>query len=282
MKNQELTTTLQQMLEEDDYDKDITSAVTPQKKIKAEIISRQPGILSGLDETQEIFSICGITANSSEKEGQRIEENQTIISLEGNSRDILACERTALNLLSAMSGIATLTNQYVKQASKSNPKITIAATRKTTPLFRYFEKKAVKSGGGWPHRFSLSDAVLIKDNHLLLFPSITDALEATKSKYANDKIIEVEVETIDEAVEAVKAQADIVMLDNFTPKKIKKAIKELENQNLRNIVKLEASGGITLENVKDYAATEVDIISIGALTHSAKALDFSLEVKNGK
>ncbi|MFH1721088.1 MAG: carboxylating nicotinate-nucleotide diphosphorylase [Candidatus Altiarchaeota archaeon] len=278
MNKSSLKVVLRSMLEEDDYLNDLTSSITPNKSVKAEIISRQNGMLAGVAEVKELFSLGNIRVLSSAKDGFPIQKNQTVIRISGASRNILSYERTALNILSRMSGIATLTLDYVVKARMGNPRVIVAATRKTTPLFRYFEKKAVVLGGGHPHRFSLGDAVLIKDNHLLLFESAVAAVEAAREKYGKNRKIEIETSNIEEALEAAMVGADIIMLDNFPPHKIKGAIKKLEAEGLRKKAVLEASGGITLENITSYAKTGVDVISVGALTHSASSLDFSLNI----
>ncbi|MBU4202072.1 MAG: carboxylating nicotinate-nucleotide diphosphorylase [Candidatus Altiarchaeales archaeon] len=269
---------LREMVREDVGAKDITTALTPNKKVRAEIIAKEPCTVAGIKELDSLFSLFNIKITNSARDGTAVKKNQRTLSLSGNSHDILVVERTALNILSRMSGIATLTSEILKEARKSSPKIRIAATRKTTPLFGYFEKKAVKVAGGETHRMGLWDMVLIKDNHLKLFSSITQAVKKAKEKTPNGIQIEIEVTAPEGALEAAKAGADIILLDNFTPKRIEKAIALLEKSGLRTGAVLEASGGIRKENIKDYAKTGVDVISLGMLTHSAKAKDFSLKI----
>ena len=269
---------LREMVREDVGAKDITTALTPNKKVRAEIIAKEPCTVAGIKELDSLFSLFNIKITNSTRDGTTVKENQRLLSLSGNSHDILVVERTALNILSRMSGIATLTSEVLKEARKGSPKIRIAATRKTTPLFGYFEKKAVKVAGGQTHRMGLWDMVLIKDNHLKLFSSITQAVKKAKEKTPNGIQIEIEVTAPEGALEAAKAGADIILLDNFTPKRIEKAIALLEKSGLRTGAVLEASGGIRKENIKDYAKTGVDVISLGMLTHSAKAKDFSLRI----
>jgi len=199
--------------------------------------------------------------------------------LKGSSRDILIVERTSLNLLSRMSGIATQTKKYVLAAKKANPKIRVAATRKTTPLLAYFEKKAVKAGGGDSHRMSLEDEVLIKNNHLKLFKNVKVAVETAKKETSFANKIEIEVGNTKDALIAAEAGVDIVMLDNMNPSEIKKTIAVLEKNKMRDRILIEASGGVTLENISEYAKTGVDVISVGALTHSAPALNINLRIK---
>ncbi len=267
------------MIEEDLGSGDVTSAFVPNKKVEAEIIALEPGILAGAYEAGVLFDLFNIEILNSAEDGTEITQEKQVFSLSGYSRDILCVERTALNILSRMSGIATLAGEFVEKAREANPAITVAATRKTTPQFRYFEKKAVQIGGGDPHRFGLYDAVLIKDNHLKLFNNITDALNAAKRKTSFTQKIEIEVDNMEDAILAAKNNADVIMLDNMPAKEIKKLVSVLDESNLRKSVLLEASGGINLGNIQTYAGTGVDVISIGMLTHSAKSLDFTLEIK---
>jgi len=258
--------------------KDITTALTPNKKVRAEIIAKEPCTVAGITELNLLFSLFNVKITNSVKDGAKIRKGQRILTLNGNSHDILVVERTALNILSRMSGIASLTSEILKEARKGSPKIRVAATRKTTPLFGYFEKQAVKRAGGETHRMGLWDMVLIKDNHLKLFRSITPAVKKAKEKTPKGIRIEIEVTTPKGALEAARAGADIIMLDNFTPKRIEKTISLLKENKLRKKTVLEASGGITKKNIKVYAKTGVDVISLGMLTHSAKAKDFSLRI----
>lgn len=269
---------LLEMVEEDLSFYDITTVFTPNKRVKAAIIAKDKGTVSGVYELQVLFNLFNIKSRNKVKDGDRIKKNQKIFSLIGNSRDILIVERTSLNILSRMSGITTLTKEFITKTKRINPKIRIAATRKTTPLFSYFEKKAVKVAGGDTHRLSLGDEVLIKDNHLMLFGDVENALRTAREETSFSHKIEIEVKKVKDALISAESKADIIMLDNMSIREIKKVISELEKRNLRNKVILEASGGVTLENISDYAKTKVDVISIGSLTHSAKALDFSLNI----
>jgi nicotinate-nucleotide pyrophosphorylase (carboxylating) len=265
-------------VKEDVYFEDITSNFTPSKIVKAEIILKESGVLSGIEELKVLFKIFNINIISSLKDGDVVPNLKLIMLLKGNTQDILLVERTALNILSRMSGIATLTKKFIDNAKKSNPKIIIAATRKTTPGFRYFEKKAVETGGGDTHRMSLSDMILIKDNHLKLLNNIPNALKQAKKHTTFAHKIEVEVTSKKDAVLAVQNGADIVMLDNMSPKAIKEVLSELNKKRLRRKAIIEASGGITLENIQEYAKTGVDVVSIGQLTSSYKSLNMSLEI----
>ena len=267
------------MVAEDSGFSDITTAFTPNKKVAAEIIAKEEGIVSGLFELQVLFRYFGISAQSSLKDGGKIKKGQRIFLLSGDSRDILLVERTALNILARMSGISTLTNKYVAEAKKAGSNVKIAATRKTTPCFGFFEKKAVKTGGGDTHRSGLYDEVLIKDNHLCLFDGdVALALKTAKKETSFTHKIEIEVESVKDALTAALNGADIILLDNMSVEEIKKTAAELKKKGLRDKVLLEASGGVSLENVGDYAMVGVDIISIGRLTHSAPSLDVSLEI----
>jgi nicotinate-nucleotide pyrophosphorylase (carboxylating) len=178
-----------------------------------------------------------------------------------------------------MSGIATKTFKMAKAAKEGNPDVLVAATRKTTPGFRYFEKRAVQIGGGDPHRYALDDMVLIKNNHITAIGGVTKAVQLAKRTVSFSKKISCEVRTLEETLEAAENGTDIILLDNFTPEEIKGIIDTLRKKELRDRVLLEASGGITEENVKEYAQSGVDIISSGALTHSYKSADFNMKLK---
>ncbi|MHA1237759.1 MAG: carboxylating nicotinate-nucleotide diphosphorylase [Candidatus Odinarchaeia archaeon] len=258
---------------------DITSEFTLKSKNALGVITaEEEGILAGAWEAQVIFQELNLHVSPQLKDGERITAGAKILEVKGAATKILLGERAALNFLMRMSGIATATFNALKIAREVNPHIRIAATRKTAPLLRYFDKKAVEIGGGDPHRFRLDDCVLIKDNHLALVGSIKEAVKQAREKISFTKKIEVEVETLNDAIEAAKAGADIIMLDNMSPVEIIKTIEELKKQKLRDNVLIEASGGITLNNIKQYAATGVDIISMGSITHSVKALNFKMEI----
>ena len=263
---------LSQFLAEDIGKGDITSNLLPKKKITVKIISRENAIVAGVSYAKEIFKLKGCSSKILKKDGSKIKPNQTIMIISGNAGNILTCERTALNLLTRMSGIATQTNALVKKIPK---KTKLYATRKTAPGLRYFDKEAVEIGGGKKHRLTLDEMVMIKDNHIAIGDSLLSLIKKTKKKYRK---FEVEVENTSDAVLAAKEGATIIMLDNFTPAQIKKTIQTLINQKLRNKVLLEASGGITTKNISKYGQTEVDIISVGSITNSVKGIDMSLEI----
>ena len=241
---------LLRFVSEDIQSGDITSVLLPKKKINAKIISREDGILAGVRFAREIFHLKGCHVRIIKKDGTRLKPNQVVLEVSGNARTILSCERTVLNLLSRMSGIATHTNLLVSKIRKINKKTSLYSTRKTAPGFRYFDKEAVQIGGGHKHRMALDDMVMIKDNHLLVCNSIEDIIKSARKRH---KHVEVEVENQRDAILAASSGATIVMLDNFSPMRIKKTIAALQKKKLRNNVKLEASGGKNSKNISAYA-----------------------------
>jgi len=266
---------LLRFISEDIQGGDITSVLLPKKKIKAKIISRQEGVLAGVKFAGDIFRLKGCNVKIIKKDGAKLKSNQIILQISGNAGTVLSCERTALNLLSRMSGIATQTNFLVSKIRKINTKTKLYSTRKTAPGLRFFDKEAIMIGGGHKHRMSLNDMVMIKDNHLLVTNSMEGIIKNARKQH---KHVEVEVENQRDAILAASSGATIVMLDNFSPVQIKKTITTLQKKKLRNKVKLEASGGINSKNITAYAKTDVDIISVGSITNSVKGLDLSLEV----
>ena len=266
---------LLRFISEDIQGGDITSVLLPKKKIKAKIISRQEGVLAGVKFAGDIFRLKGCNVKIIKKDGAKLKSNQIILQISGNAGTVLSCERTALNLLSRMSGIATQTNFLVSKIRKINTKTKLYSTRKTAPGLRFFDKEAIMIGGGHKHRMSLNDMVMIKDNHLLVTNSMEGIIKNAQNRH---KHVEVEVENQRDAILATNSGATIVMLDNFSPVQIKKTITALQKKKLRNNVKLEASGGINSKNITAYAKTGVDMISVGSITNSVKGLDLSLEV----
>ncbi len=241
------------------------------KKGKAEILANEEGVLAGLPVIKRVYEKLGeVTLESKKKEGDRFGRGEAIAVLKGKLEKILMGERISLNFLSRLSGIATLTSKFVEKVE--GYKVKILDTRKTTPGLRELEKYAVRVGGGKNHRFGLFDGVIIKDNHLKAFPSPAEAIKEAKEKLKGEAI-EVEVENLGELKEALKAGADIILLDNMDLETLREAVKITDGK-----AKLEASGGINLFNIKEVAKTGVDFISIGALTYSAKPINFSLEV----
>lgn len=251
---------------------DITSlaTVTAEQMSTTEFRNRKPGIVSGLIVAAAVLEYCRITDyDFYYSDGQYVSENSRLMSVKGNTRSILLAERTALNFLGRLSGISTLTNAWVKEVSEFKTKI--RDTRKTTPGYRELEKYAVRMGGGTNHRMSLSDAALIKDNHVMAAGGVVPALNQVIAKYPTLPI-EIEVDTIAQLTEILNFNVDLVMLDNMTPEQCREAV-----QLVAGKFQLEASGGITLENAKTYAATGIDYLAIGALTHSAMNLDIGLD-----
>jgi len=253
---------------------DITSSLLPKKIITARIISKQNGILAGVKFAKEIFCLKDCKVKVLKQDGSKVRSNQAVLEISGYAKSVLTCERTVLNLLTRMSGIATQTNNLVEKIRKVNSKSHVFATRKTAPGLRFFDKESVKIGGGQKHRMSLDDMVMIKDNHLAV-DSITNLIRKAKKKY---KKIEIEVENQNDAILAAREGATIIMLDNFSPKEITKTITRLKKSGLRNKVLLEASGGINSKNIQAFAKTGVDMISVGQITNNVKGIDFSLEV----
>ncbi|MCF2142213.1 MAG: carboxylating nicotinate-nucleotide diphosphorylase [Candidatus Heimdallarchaeota archaeon] len=266
------------IIEDEGYG-DITSEILfpEEKQAEARIFTREECILSGAVLLPEIFEPEGCNVTLKAKDGEQLKKNQDIAIIYGPMKKILLRERVALNLLSRMSGIATKTWSFVQMVPEDSHTV-IAATRKTTPGLRLLEKYAVACGGGDTHRLRLDDMVLIKDNHRVLFKSISEAIKVLKENLSFSKKIEVEVEDIPSAIEAAKAGADIIMLDNMEPKEVIAALKALEKEGLRKNVLIELSGGITRENLREYANLGADIISSGALTHSFRSIDLSLDI----
>ena len=266
---------LKRFLDEDVGNGDITSKLLEKKRITAKIISREKTVVAGTKFTKELFSLKKCKVNISRKDGSLIKANQTILIINGNARDVLTCERTALNLLSRMCGIATQTSNLKKQIKQTGSKSKLFATRKTAPGLRFFDKEAVKIGGGEKHRMTLNEMIMIKDNHLAVEKSIESILRKAKKTKGR---IEIEVETQRDAILCAQMGADIIMLDNFTPQQIDKTIKKLIELKLRKKVILEASGRINSKNIVKYAKTNVDMISIGNITNSVDGIDLSLEI----
>jgi len=266
---------LLRFLSEDVRSGDITSALLTKKKIVAKIISRQQGVIAGIKFAKNLFQLKGCTVKAFVKDGAKVKRNQKILQVSGNTQSVLSCERTVLNLLSRMSGIATQTNFLVSKIRSVSKKTSLYSTRKTAPGLRIFDKEAVKIGGGHKHRMALDEMIMIKDNHLVLCNSMEDIIKQAQKKR---KCVEVEVENQKDALLAAKMGVSIIMLDNFTPTEIKRTIAALRKKKLRNKVKLEASGGISSKNIIAYARTGVDMISVGSITNSVTGLDLSLEV----
>jgi nicotinate-nucleotide pyrophosphorylase (carboxylating) len=264
-------------LDEDLGSGDITSesVISDKSQARAVIVAKEAGVVAGTGEAGLLFNHFGLAYGFKKEDGERIADGEVLAEISGNARCLLAVERLVLNLISRLSGIATLTSYF---ASVCKPYgVAVMATRKTTPGFREFEKRAVEAGGGLRHRDGLYDGVLIKDNHLAL-EGLEDAIRNAKIK-ASDFLIEVEVTTTEDAIKAAKEGAEIVMLDNFSAKGAKDAVERLKKQRLREQVTIELSGGINKGNIEDYAKAGADRISLGKLTTDARWLDFSLKMR---
>jgi len=254
-----------------------TEALIPKNTIaNAKIIAKEPGTVAGTEIAKYIFESSGLRVAILQKDGSQVYANGTIMKIKGNAREILPLERTALNILMRMSGIATETFNVSASAKAVNPFVKIAGTRKTAPGLAKFDNAAIAIGGGETHRFSLDDMVLIKDNHITAVGGIIKAIEIAKKRVSFTKKIEIEVENSKDAALASKSGADIIMLDNMSPKEIEDTIDILIDFGLRDNLLIEVSGGINSENIIDYAQTGADILSLGYLTHSVKALDIGL------
>jgi len=252
--------------------------IPPEAESKATFIAKSPGVVAGIEVAHLVFARvdASLKFHALLHDGDKLERGTRIGAIEGKVGSILRGERVALNFLQRLSGIATETSRYVEAVRGT--KARIVDTRKTTPGLRFLEKYAVRAGGGQNHRVHLGDGILIKDNHLAALRArgldMKAAIDLARKNAPHTLKIEVEVTTVEEAGEAVAAGADIVMLDNMSVEEMRRAVKSMGGQVL-----VEASGGVTLENVKSVAETGVDLISVGALTHSVKALDISLELE---
>ena len=275
---------LLQILTEDIGQGDVTASVIIPAGIDARgsVIAKQAGVVAGVEEAKTLLESLGLEAKASVNDGEEIKPKQILFKISGDARTMLAAERTMLNILSRMSGIATATRYLVEKLRKAKSKTRVACTRKTAPGLMYFDKKAVLLGGGDTHRLHLDDMILIKDNHIALIGGVEKAVKRAKKNASLSKKVEVEVTRVEEVCEAVEAGADIVMLDNFSPRKILEAVALLKKQGDYGKVLLEASGGITAKNIMDYASAGVDLVSVGEITHSSRALDISLEITSEK
>ena len=275
---------LRRILAEDLGQGDVTTAlIVPEGCIaEAEMVAKEAGVAAGIEEASVLIESLGLNFEAYVKDGDAIKPKQVLMRISGEARTILSAERTILNIVSRMSGIATATRKLVEKIRKAKYKTRVACTRKTAPGLLYFDKKAVLVGGGDPHRLHLDDMILVKDNHIAIAGNVKKAVEAVKEKASFSKKIEVEASNVKEAIEAAKAGADIIMLDNFSPKQVEKAVSILKKRGFFGKILLEASGGVTFDNVLDFASKGIDIVSLGEITHSVKALNISLEIKNVK
>jgi nicotinate-nucleotide pyrophosphorylase (carboxylating) len=262
-----------QALAEDAHGGDLTSKATIAENhiSRASFNARKSGTVAGTIIAAAVLEECGLTNYEIKvNDGTSIEAGTTLVTVEGKTRAILLAERTALNFLSHLSGIATLTSAWVKEVSGTQAKV--RDTRKTTPGMRELEKYAVRVGGGINHRMTLTDGALIKDNHIAAAGSVTQAIERVKKEFPGTEI-EVEVDTLEQLKEALTTGVDIILLDNMSIEETRAAV-ELAK---KSATKLESSGGLKLENAKAYASTGVDYLAVGALTHSAPVLDIGLD-----
>jgi nicotinate-nucleotide pyrophosphorylase (carboxylating) len=269
---------LRRFLEEDIGQGDITThLIIPEKTmVEADIVVKERGVVAGIEEALVICEGLKLKAKALVSDGTQVKPKTPILRILGNARTVLCAERTLLNMLSRMSGIATATSSLARNIAAHKSRV--ACSRKTAPGLGYFDKKAVLIAGGDTHRLHLDDLVLIKDNHIRVVGNVGDAVRKARDSVSFSKKIEVEVASAREALESARAGADIVMLDNFSPKKVRDAVLLLKKEGFRDTVLLEASGRITAENIVEYARAGVDVISVGEITHSPKALDINLEV----
>jgi nicotinate-nucleotide pyrophosphorylase (carboxylating) len=251
--------------------------IPPNLMVRAMVLAKDHGSVAGIEEAVILAESLGLKIGAKVTDGSVVEDKQVLLEISGDAQTILAIERTLLNLLSRMSGIATATRTLTQKLQEAGCKTRIAATRKSAPGLLYFDKKAVMIGGGDTHRLHLDDLVLIKDNHISIIGSVEEAVRKAKTNVSFTKKIEAEVTDANNALKAAKAGADIIMLDNFSPEQAKATADMLSKMGFGH-VQLEISGNITDENLMEYVEAEVDIISLGALTHSVKALDISLEI----
>ena len=252
---------------------DITtnSIIDEKSNCTVNLYIKENGIICGLPVFKRVFDLIGkVEVNLTVTDGDKVSSGQKIGELIGNTRNVLMGERIALNLLQRMSGIATTTNLYASKVYGTHSKV--VDTRKITPLYRHIDKYSVLCGGGKNHRFSLSDSILIKDNHIDAAGSITNAVKLAKEHASFTTKIEVETETKEDVLEAIAAKADIIMLDNMAPEMVKSMVELIDGKAIT-----EASGNMSLDTISEYAKSGVDYISVGALTHSFKVLDISLK-----
>src|SRR5689334_18390457 len=273
---------LTNFLKEDIGTGDITSnsIISPNISARAQIIckTKKTAMICGLEEARMVFDICDCRTKPLVKDGTTVRGQTVVMELSGRALCILKAERTALNLIMRMSGIATETRKFIHSLGVYKDSVRVACTRKTAPGLGFFDKKAVLVGGGDTHRMALDDMVLIKDNHVLFSESVEKSIKLARQNVGSSIRVECEATTLDDAITAINAGADIVMLDNFSPSEVNRTIMEITKKGIRNRARLEISGGITLKNVKSYAKSKPDIISIRHLTHSPEAVDFSLEI----
>ena len=269
---QHLEKFIKEALEEDIGTGDITTnaVIFDKEATVGKVIAKEDLILCGLNIFEYVF-LCldkKIKIDPKHADGEKVQNGSTLLTFSGNTRSLLAGERVALNILQRLSGIATLTKKFVEKVPSS---VRVLDTRKTTPGMRALEKYAVRCGGGSNHRFGLFDAVLIKDNHIKAAGSITKAVEKVRKSISHSQKIEVEVKNMEEVKEVLRAECDIIMLDNMSPGEVKEAVNIINKRS-----RIEISGNIELRNIQNIASEGIDYISVGAITHSAPAVDISM------
>lgn len=274
----EVLETLKMFLREDIRSGDVTVDALEDMDVPGVgvIYAKGRTMVAGVEEVAAIGKIMSLIGEPVVNDGAWASQGDAVFRLSGPVGRLLSVERVALNIMMRMSGIATKTYRMLEKARAANPKIILAATRKTTPGFRYFEKRAVTIGGGDPHRYSLDDMILIKNNHIAVVGSVREAVRMARSHASFSKKLSCEVRSLEEAVDAIEAGADSILLDNFTPKTLKDVVRSLSDKRLRNRVMLEVSGGVNESNIAQYAESGIDIISSGALTHSYESSDFNM------
>jgi len=260
------------------WDLTTEALIPPGVVIEAVVISEGNYVVACTEELANVLELLGIDVLEYVPSGSLVREGSVVMRLRGDARKLLTIERTLLNLLTYLSGVATRTKEFVDAVKSVNPRARVAATRKVVPGLRYLVKKAVKVGGGDTHRFSLSDAYIIKDNHLAIVGNLRDALRRVKSVASFIHKVEVEVSKAEEAVIAAREGADVVMLDNVTPAEVRRAVELLKHEGLRDKVVIEVSGGINLRNVKEYVRAGADVVSTSELTMNPVKVNMSMEV----
>ena len=272
---------LREFLNEDIAGGDITTGtlVPADRRARGELIAKAPLVLAGIDVFLEVFRLLepGVAAEIARQDGDELGVGAIPARVSGRARTLLTGERVALNLLQRLSGVATLTRRFVRAVAGTGAQI--LDTRKTTPGLRALEKYAVRVGGGRNHRKDLAEAVLIKENHIRMAGGVSAALEAAQSAKGRAKWIEIEVTNFDELRDALAHSPDVILLDNMRPSQVRQAVEVTHGANGARKIRIEASGGITLSNVREFAEAGVDWISVGALTHSAAAVDLSFEIE---
>lgn len=274
-------TDIEYYLKEDLGYNDISCTLVPDMEVEATIFTKEDCVLAGLDVAMSFFKYLGIDAASIHNDGSKVNSGTIIFTLKGSSVSILRAERLVLNFLGHLCGIATLTRTCVDMVAALAPGVRIACTRKTTPGLRKYEKLAVIAGGGDPHRFSLSDTVMIKDNHIQIM-GIEAAIRSARKKASFTQKIEIEVESAEDALLAAGLGADIIMLDNMGPDEVASTMSFLRSSGVPEHIVFEVSGGIRPEDIGSYALSGVDVISLGSLIHHAHWIDISLDLSHQK